>query len=134
MSADAVRQDPRMVAGLALLGRTGARSVRIGYHDDEEPVVWFACAEYQAPGDPRSGNPARRAATPVHEAAGAMTPVLAVLRLCEQLVDGGRCTHCSRPAGLEPDSIETMPLDDLVCWYQFDPELETFRRGCEGDQ
>jgi hypothetical protein len=21
----------------------------------------------------------------------------------------------------------------VVCWYRFDPELKTFRRGCEGD-
>ena len=66
------------------------------------------------------------------EVAAAANPVRAALRLCEQLVDGGMCTHCNRPAGLEPDSIDAMPLNDLVCWYQYDPELKTFRRGCEG--
>jgi hypothetical protein len=55
-----------------------------------------------------------------------------VLRLCAQVVDGGRCTHCRRPTGLSED-LDAMPLDRLVCWYQWDPELATFRRGCEGD-
>jgi hypothetical protein len=106
----------RMTAAFDLIHRTGAQSAGIRYQDDEPPTVWIALASYD--GDR-------------HEAAAALDPLRAVLRLCEQLVDGGVCTHCRRPSGLEPDSIETMPLNDLVCWYQYDPELKTFRRGCE---
>jgi hypothetical protein len=107
-----------LVAGVELIGRTGARETQIRYSDDEQPTVWFAVALYD--GDR-------------FETAAAPEPVRAVLRLCEQLVDGGTCTRCNRPAGFEPDSIDEMPLDRVVCWYQYDPELRRFRRGCEGD-
>lgn len=111
--------DPRFTAAVALIGRTGAESVQIRCSDEEPPAVWVALAAYQ------------RGRRTVHEVAAALNPVRAALRLAEQLVDGGMCTHCRRPAGLDPDSIEKMPLDEFVCWYQYDPELRTFRRGCE---
>jgi hypothetical protein len=69
----------------------------------------------------------------IWETAAAMNPVRAILRLCERLIDGSICTHCKRPAGFEPDDITSMPANDFFCWYQYDPELKTFRRGCEGD-
>jgi hypothetical protein len=117
MTAPANLDEPRLTAAITFVRRTGATSVQLRYSDDESPIVWIAVASYP---DDR------------HEAAAALEPTRAALRLCEQLADGGHCTHCGRPTGLEPDSLETMPLDELVCWYQYDPELETFRRGCEG--
>jgi hypothetical protein len=112
--------DPRLIAAVDLIGRTGAKSFAIRYSDDEQPVVWSAVADY---GDGRA------------EAAGALHPLVAVLRLAELLIDGGTCTHCGRPTGVHTDRVpESMPLDQFVCWYQFDPELSTFRRGCEGDK
>jgi hypothetical protein len=113
--------DPRLLAGVDLLRRTGARQFQIRYSDDEEPVVWLAVISYV------------RDEGTYYDAAGAMDPVRAVLRLCELVVDGGHCAHCHRPAGLDPDSIDTMPLAEAICWYQYDPELRTFRHGCEGD-
>ena len=110
-------QSDRMLAGVDFIRRTGSSTFSLRYSDDEEPVVWMAIAGY---------------ADGVHEVDASLSPLRAVLRLCERLADGGRCTHCNRPAGLDPDSLETMPLDELVCWYQYDPELKTFRRGCEG--
>jgi hypothetical protein len=109
--------EQRMLAAVDLIGRTGAGSFQLRYSDDEEPVVWMAVAQHGEH----------------YEAAASTHPVRAVLRLAELLIDGGMCTHCGRPAGLEPDDIDAMPLDALVCWYQYDPELHTFRRGCEGD-
>lgn len=109
---------PKFLAALELMRRTGCTGVQIRYSDDEQPVVWFVVAEY----------PENRA-----EVDAALDPIRAALRLCERLVDGGQCAHCERPTGLEPDHIETMPLNDTICWYQYDPELKTFRRGCEGD-
>lgn len=108
--------DPRLTAAVDLIGRTGAQGFQFRYSDDEQPIVWFAVALY---GDDRA------------EVDAALDPLRAVLRLAERIVDGGKCTHCGRPAGLDPDSIDRMPLDNVICWYQFDPELATFRRACE---
>ena len=106
----------KLKAGVDFIMRTGASEFQLRYHDDELPVVWIAVAAY---GDD------------THEVDASLDPVRAVLRLCERLCDGGTCTHCKRPTGLDPDTLDTMPLNELVCWYQYDPELKTFRRGCE---
>lgn len=111
--------DDKLKAALDLIRRTGASGVQIRYSDDEQPVVWLGVARYEI--DDKT----------LHQVAAALDPVRAVLRLCEALVDGGTCTHCMRPTGLDPDTLDTMPLNQLVCWYQYDPELKTFRRGCE---
>lgn len=116
LSADA---EARLTAGIDLIKRTGAKNFQLRWSDDEQPVIWMAVASY-------AGDDLER-----HEVDASLHPVRAVLRLCERLVDGGMCTHCERPSGLDPDTIDTMPLNDLVCWFQFDPELKTFRRGCE---
>lgn len=110
-------EQDKLIAAIDMIRRTGARSVGIRYQDDEQPTVWMVVASYA---DDR------------HEVDASLSPVRAALRLCERLVDGGVCKHCGRPTGLEPDSLETMPLDRAFCWYQYDPELKTFRRGCEG--
>lgn len=110
-----------ITAAADMLGRTGIKQLQIRYSDDEEPTVWFAVGKWPA----KSGGEG-------YETASAMEPLRAVLRLCEQAMDGGQCQHCHRPSGFEPDSIATMPVDQLICWYQYDPELRTFRRGCEG--
>lgn len=108
--------EERFLAGVEMVRRTGSNQFQLRWSDDEEPVVWFAVALY--PNDR-------------WETAAGRDPFVAVSRLLEQIIDGGTCAHCKRPAGLDPDSLDTMPLNDLVCWYQYDPELKTFRRGCE---
>lgn len=106
-------EDPRMIAAVDLIGRTGAEEFSLRYSDDDEPVVWMAIAKWGS-----------------HwEAAASIDPLQAVFRLCDQVIDGGVCQHCNRPSGFEP-SIDPMPLAEMVCWYQWDPELKTFRRGC----
>ena len=112
--------EERFLAGVEMVQRTGSKQFQLRWSDDEEPVVWMAVSIHDDDG--------RR-----WEVAAGQTPFVAVGRLLEQLVDGGVCTHCGRPAGLDPDSIETMPLNELVCWYQYDLELKKFRRGCEGE-
>lgn len=118
--------DPRLTAGVGMLGRVGAVNVQIRSSDDEQPVVWMAVATFDRDG------------IEVHEAAAGLAPVDAVMRLCERVIDGGTCVHCGRLAGFEPDhSVATDTLLDRAlgaCWYQWDPELATFRRSCEGDQ
>lgn len=104
-----------LTAAVDLIRRTGAGSVTVGWSDDHDPPVWFAVASY-----PHG-----------HEAGGAMTPLKAVLRLLDRLIDGGECAHCHRPAGVV---VEPGPVlfAEAICWYQYDPERKTFRRGCEG--
>lgn len=125
---------PRFTAALDLLHRTGATTVQVRWSDDETPTVWIVVVGWNV--DPSSGKPAPPGEVdgePGFESAAALDPVTAAFRLCAEVIDGSRCLHCQRPAGFEPKSLDTMPLDKLVCWYQWDPENSTFRRGCEGD-
>lgn len=106
-------EDERFAPAIAMLGRTGAAEFQVRYCDEEKPTVWVAAARW-------GGH---------WEAAAAMSPVQAVFRLCDEVIDGGTCTHCQRPTGFEP-SLDVMPLNALVCWYQFDPSTKAFVRGC----
>jgi len=71
-----------------------------------------------------------------YEVAASLSPVEAVLRLCEQLIDGGQCRHCGQNTIFDPDPPSedhlTELLDRMGCRYAWDPELATFRRSCEG--
>lgn len=107
--------EERLAAVVEMIGRTGASQFSLRYQDDEQPTVWVCIAKWGE----------------TFEATGAMTPLVAAMRLLEQVVDGGQCKHCGRPTGASDDFTQ-MPLDTLVCWYQYDPELKKFRRGCEG--
>lgn len=123
--------DPRFLAAVQLLERTGAHDFRIGYSDpdDGEPIVWYAVATWQRI---TAGPTVHRAA----EAAGSVDPVLAVFRLCEQVIDGGQCMHCGRPTIFDATPSDTLAddmLDVMGCRYAYDPERSTFRRDCEGD-
>ncbi len=117
MAKEGGPEDPRLVACIDLLARCGSTDFELRYSDDQEPVVWMAIGTWGEQ----------------HEAAGAITPLKAVLRLCEQVIDGGECKHCNRPSGVSDDWTQAMPLQRHVCWYVYDPETERFRRGCEGD-
>lgn len=112
--------DPKFMACVDLVPRTGAKSFQLRYSDDEQPVVWIAVGEWPAKG----GGTA-------HEAASALDPLNAVFRLLERVIDGGQCAHCGKPSGITFD-IDTMPMNKLVCWWQWDPETNKLRRGCEG--
>jgi hypothetical protein len=128
--------DPRMTAGIDLLRRTGAKQVQLRYSDDEEPTVWMAVVEWRV--DPSRGVPVAEGEVESpqvgYDAAAAVgSPVLAVLRLCERVISGpSRCVHCQCPARFDA-TLEDHVGDEEFCWYQWDPELATFRRGCEGD-
>ena len=119
MSGKRTTDDPRFIAGVDLLRRTGAKTFRVGYTDEDHgpPVVWYAVAEW----------------TQGEEADAALDPVTAVLRLCERVIDGGECQHCHRRTIFVADT-DTELFDLVGCVYAWDPELSTFRRSCEGDQ
>lgn len=117
-------EDPRFSAALKLIGRTGAEEFVIRFdepEDDErgQPTVWIALAKYA-----RDGRDHWMVGAALH-------PLRAVFSLCDSVVDGGTCVHCRRPTGFA-ETHESMPLEDRVCWYQWVPEMKTFRRGCEG--
>lgn len=109
--------DPKIGAAIAMLRRTGAVQVQIRFSDDEQPVVWVGIAIYPD-GHWESGSGAN--------------PATALVRCCERVVDGGTCQHCGRPTGFDDDPAGAGPLDAVLCWYRWDPELATFRRTCEG--
>lgn len=114
---------PKLLAAVKLLERTGAQTYRTGYSDpgDGPPTVWYAVAEWP-------GNKA--------EAGAALDPVTATLRLCEAVIDGGQCAHCKRLTIFDDnpgDGPYDALLDAMGCVYGWDPELSTFRRGCEGN-
>jgi hypothetical protein len=100
----------------------GAKEFRIGYSDEEdgEPVVWYATASFSRPGGV------------YHDATAAMDPLAAAFRLVELFCDGGTCTHCAKPTGVVMEPGHSMPGQRMVCWFAYDPEMHTFRRGCEG--
>lgn len=123
-------EDPRLTAGIMLLGNSGSRSFQLRFSDDEDPVVWIAVAEYFLND---SGRPVAKGGKQTFETAAGMTPVKAVLRLCDQVMDGGLCLHCHKPTGVTDEWRGDMPLGEVICWYRYDPETEKFRRGCAGD-
>lgn len=107
--------DDRIKAAVDLIGHTGADEFQIRYSpEDEPPITWTAIARWRD-----------------HwECAAAMNPLDAVFRLCDQVIDGGICQHCKKPSGFEP-SMDPMPLNQFVCWYQWDPSTKSFKRGCD---
>lgn len=112
----------KILAATEFIRRTGAAQVQMRYSDDEYPVIWLAIAVYNGE------NPTKIVGVEVD---ASTSQTRAILRLCERLADGGQCLHCKKPMGLEPDMLWRMPFDDKICWWQYDPELKTFRRGCE---
>lgn len=117
--------DPRFLAGLDMLRRAGAIKFRIGYSDETEgdPVVWHVVATWEL----TDGH--------VHHEVGAgLDPVAAMMRVCEDVIDGGHCVHCHRMTIFVSALDELSPmLDAMGCVYAYDPERRTFRRSCEGD-
>lgn len=118
--------DPRFVAGVDMLAHTGAKDFRVGttHEDDGPPIVWYAVATWDHPVHRITGA----------EAAAALTPVEAVMRLCEQVIDGGQCTHCGRLTVFVPDPRGVRvndPLHGMGCVYGWDPKLAKFRRSCQ---
>lgn len=115
--------DPRFLAAYDLLGRSGATKVELRYQDDEQPTIWISVGYWNFNGQTR------------HETAAALSPVKATLRLLERVIDGGMCVHCNKPTAVDIDLTPDLHpmLPDTFCWYQYDPELKTFRRSCEGD-
>lgn len=112
-------EDPRYTGIFDLLGRTGAASVEVRYSEGEKPgdkTCWLAIAEY-------SGDR--------WDCAGATGPLGALIRLAEQLVDGGTCTWCQRPTSFLPelDPGDTLMMDAMTCAFRW--TSKGYVRTCE---
>lgn len=113
--------DPKFIAAVELIGTTGADSFQIRYSDDQEPVIWIAAAVYRSiPNNPLGGS----------DAAAGLTPLMAVMRLCKQLIDGGECTHCHRTTLIAKVGISELTLDASLCCYTYNEEKEKYVSGC----
>lgn len=102
-------------ACVKLLGELGPVSSELRMspaEGPESPVVWIAIATF---------------ANGVPQVAAHLSPRQAYFRLLEQLIDGGICLHCGRPSAITMDFGAALPF---ACWFQYDPELSVFRRGC----
>lgn len=112
--------EPRLLAGIALVERTGATAIEIRYSDDEEPMIWMAVGLFGEK----------------FECAAGPDPTEAVMRLCAQLLDGGTCTRCARATGFanepagEPNRLSEL-LGVAVCWYTWDEATAEFVRSCQ---
>ena len=92
-----------LFAAADLVGRTGAKSVEVGYTDDEPGSPWYAHAQY-------------RGARITEEAAG---PVEAAEALARRLLSGGKCTRCGGLIALSGSGAliyESATLTDGTRW------------------
>lgn len=119
-------RDPRFLAVVDMVRRTGCAEFQLRYSDDEEPTVWMAVARYRRGAD---GRPQSTGEINAFDAGAGADPYMAVCRLLDQVVDGGACVHCGRPTGFSPDP-DSLPMGDFVCWYQYDPSTEKIVKGC----
>lgn len=122
--------DPRFIAAIDFLKRQGAREFQIRYDDEQQPIVWVAVAGYSwIDGRPRSTGKING-----HQTGSGMDPLSAMFNLLRNSLNFvGRCNHCDRNTMFD-EWFGEQPLEDLYCWYQWDPELKVYRRGCEGDE
>jgi len=112
--------DPKYLAGIEFLGHTGAKSFELRLTNEDPPDVYIAIVKYERGGED------------TFSVAASLDPTVAVMRLCEQVTDGGKCNKCGRPSGFSPEPAE-LPLEKMICWYQWDPELKVIRPGCGGE-
>jgi hypothetical protein len=125
--------EDRMVAAVAMIGRTGATAFTFGYQDEQTEVIaeadWYAQAYYKG----------TRVITEHHP-----DPVTAAEDLLRRLLEGGVCTHCGGLVALSERGATIHPgtrlLDGSVmteerarsmhqCHYR--RVGKTWVRGCE---
>lgn len=125
-----ILDDPRHLALIDLFRRFGAAEFSIGYADDVFPdvTVWLTLARLHPTIVERSGYDPT---VPVYRTGSGTTIGQALEALTERMTEGAVCRHCGRPAAVEHDHGTAWP--PLICAYQWDPELKTYRRSCTPD-
>lgn len=125
---EAAIEDPRYVAAIDLVRRNGAREIQLRYDDEQNPIVWVAVAGFSIV----NGKPSGRGKVNAYQAGGGIDPLSAIFALCRALLDRrGICVRCGKNTMFD-ETFESQPLEYSYCWYQWDPEMKIFRRGCEG--
>jgi len=119
---DEATDDPKLIAGVEMIGRTGSVSFHISYDDRDEhvPTFWVAIAEHGTSKGPH------------HTLGAGFDPLSAVMKLCSALVDGGRCRYCHKPTAFDEDFTGPDFGEQLLCWYKYDETKKSFVRSCEG--
>lgn len=124
-----------IVATADAIGRSGASQMQLRYSDDEQPVVWFAVATWSAEMLEKLKPSGRDDSSSGHsEAMAAMTPVDALFRLLEKIIDGGTCTHCGQLTALvDPteQNVTNLTRGIPACWWRYSPSLGKWQTGCE---
>lgn len=110
-----------------LIGRCGADELQVRYDDQQQPPVWIAVARWTVLVDDGEQRAAKVGA--------GLNETAALLQLAEAAVDGGTCARCGRTSGVDADWANPRPDVGILggptmCWFVYDPELDTFRRGC----
>lgn len=122
-------EDPRYIAAIDLVRRNGAKEIQLRYDDEQNPIVWVAVAGFSV----IDGKIGQRGKINAHQVGAGLTPLNSVFSLCHACLDRhGFCAHCGRNTMFD-EIFEEHPTQNFYCWYQWDPELQTFRRGCEGE-
>lgn len=123
-------RDPRYLAAVDLVRRTGARKIQIRYDKEQDPIVWVAVAEFSI----IDGQLSNTGEINAHQAGGGLDPLSAIFALCRACLDRkGTCILCGRNTMFD-ETFAAHPLEEFYCWRQWDPEMKVFRRSCEGDQ
>jgi hypothetical protein len=121
-------EDPRYIGAIELIRRVGAREIQLRYDEEQHPIVWVCTAAFSI----INGKPSGRGKINAHQASGGLDPLRAIFALCHICLDRqGVCLHCGRNTMFD-ENFSPQPLENFYCWYQWDPEMKTFRRGCEG--
>lgn len=122
-------KDERFTAAIKFLERLGAREFQMRFDDEQRPIVWVAISGYSI----INGKPATRGKINAHQTGCGMDPLTAMFNLMTNSLNfRGLCNHCGRNTMFD-ESFGEVPMADVYCWYQWDPELKLYRRGCEGD-
>jgi len=123
---------PEIIAAVDLVGRSGARSIELGYLHDNVPVEkadWWASANYKG--------------TKI-QVEHAPSPIAAAEALALRLLTGAKCAHCQKLVALEVDAAFAYfhaTLMDGTVWNAADAAAagqchwhrdgERWVRGCE---
>lgn len=122
-----LHDDPRFPAAVDVLRRTGPLEFQVRYADDELPVVWICVARFNLGPDGRPQR-ARFKGERAYEVGAGLSPIAALFKLCDQVLDQSTCVHCGRASGFLADAV---PEPDAGrCWWTWDEPTGSFVRGC----